>query len=198
MTGPASGDREEGGDDQPADRPAQQVDDVEHEHDAHDDEHVAGDRARGRVDFGHADPLYSGPAYPPNQRPRLRGYTASNQITIKVRDLKNLGKALDAIVKAGGNTINGISFGIDKPEQFQDTARVEAIKDAAKRAELYAQAVGYKVKRIVTVVENDYSPQPVPMMMGRCQVADAAQSTPVAAGEVSLTQTVSVTFELAK
>jgi uncharacterized protein len=57
--------------------------------------------------------------------------------------------------------------------------------------------VGYKVKRIVTVMENDYSPQPMPMMM-RMQVADAAQSTPVAAGEMSLTQTVSVTFELAK
>jgi uncharacterized protein len=136
--------------------------------------------------------------YPQNQRPKLRGYTASNQVIIKVRNLDNLGKTLDAVVKAGGNTINGVSFGIDKPDTYQDEARVEAIKDAAAKAELYAKAVGYKVKRIVTVSENEYyAPQPQPMMMARMAM-DAAESTPVAAGEVSLTATVSVTFELTK
>ena len=45
-------------------------------------------------------------------------------------------------MKAGGKTINGISFDIDKPQQFQDEARVSAIQDAAKKAELYAKAVG--------------------------------------------------------
>lgn len=140
------------------------------------------------------NPVYD---YPERQQPRIRGYNASNQITIKVRDLKNLGRTLDATVKGGGNTIHGISFSIDKPESYQNEARVEAIKDAAAKAELYAQAVGYKVKRIVTVSENEYYPQPVPMM-ARMQVADAAEATPVAAGEVSLTQTVSVTFELTR
>ena len=140
------------------------------------------------------NPVYD---YPPNQKPRLRAYNASNQITIKVRDLKNLGKTLDAVVKAGGNTINGISFDIDKPEQFRDEARVSAIQDAAKKADLYAKAVGYKVKRIVTVSETDFTPRPVPMMM-RMQVNQAAEATPVAAGEVSLEQTVSVTFELSR
>jgi uncharacterized protein YggE len=136
--------------------------------------------------------------YPPNQQPKMRGYNASNQITIKVRDLKNLGKTLDAIVKGGGNTINGIAFSVDKPESYQNEARVAAIKDAAAKAELYAQAVGYKVKRVVTVSEMDYFPQPMPMM-ARMQLQDAAaEATPVAAGEVSLTQTVSVTFELVK
>ncbi len=136
--------------------------------------------------------------YPNNQRPRLAGYNASNQITIKVRDLKSLGKTLDAVVKGGGNTIDGVSFSIDKPEAYQNDARVEAIKDAAAKAELYANAVGYKVKRIVTVSEQEYYPQPVPMMMQRMQMDKAAEATPIAAGEVSLTQTVSVTFELTK
>lgn len=140
------------------------------------------------------NPVYD---YPNNQRPRLRAYNASNQIMIKVRDLKNLGKALDAVVKAGGNTINGVDFGIDKPEAYQDEARIAAVKDATSRAELYAKAAGYRVKRIVTISENEYyPPQPVPMMMARNM--DAAEATPVAGGEVSLTATVSVTFELMK
>jgi uncharacterized protein YggE len=136
--------------------------------------------------------------YPPNQQPRMRGYNASNQITIKVRDLKNLGKTLDAVVKGGGNTIHGISFSVDKPEAYQNEARVAAIKDAAAKAELYAQAVGYKVKRIVTVSELDYSPRPPVPYMQRMQVDQAAESTPIAAGEVSLEQQVSVVFELVR
>jgi len=140
------------------------------------------------------NPVYE---YPNNARPRLTGYQASNSITIKVRDLKSLGKTMDAVVKGGGNTINGISFSVDKPEQFQNDARVEAIKDAAAKAELYAKAVGYKVARIVTITEMDYQPQPVPMAMMRMQDM-AAESTPIAAGEVSVEQTVNVVFELAK
>lgn len=141
------------------------------------------------------NPVYD---YPNNQQPRLRGYNASNQITIKVRDLANLGKTLDAVVKSGGNTIQGVSFSIDKPEAYQNEARIEAIKDAQAKAELYAEAVGYRVKRIVTISEMDFFPQPVPMM-ARMQMQDvSAEATPVAAGEVSLMQNVSVVFELAR
>lgn len=140
------------------------------------------------------NPVYE---YPNNARPRLTGYQASNQISIKVRKLDTLGKTLDAVVKGGGNTINGISFSVDQPEKFQNDARIEAIKDAAAKADLYAQAVGYKVKRIVTISEQEYYPQPVPMMAMRMQDM-AAESTPVAAGEVSLTQTVNVVFELTR
>jgi uncharacterized protein YggE len=141
------------------------------------------------------NPVYE---YPNNARPRLTGYQASNQLSIKVRKLDTLGKTLDAVVKGGGNTINGVSFSIDKPDQFQNDARIEAIKDAAAKAELYAKAVGYKVKRIVTISEQDYYPQPVPMMMQMRQQDMAAAPTPIAAGEVSLTQTVNVVFELTK
>ena len=50
---------------------------------------------------------------------------------------------------------------------------------------------------IVTISEKEYYPQPVPMMQMRMQDM-AAASTPVAAGEVTLTQTVNVVFELTK
>ena len=141
------------------------------------------------------NPVYEDPN---NARPRLTGYQANNRITIKVRKLDTLGRTLDAVVKGGGNTINGISFSIDQPEKFQNEARIAAIKDAAAKAELYAQAVGYKVKRIVTISEQDYHPQPVPMMAMRMQDAGGAPETQIAAGEVSLQQTVNVVFELTK
>lgn len=140
------------------------------------------------------NPVYE---YPNNARPRLTGYQASNSITVKVRKLDTLGKTLDAVVKGGGNTINGISFLVDQPDKFQNEARVEAIKDAAAKAELYAKAVGYKVKRIVTISEQGFYPQP-PMPVTMRMQDMAAEATPIAAGEVSLVQTVNVVFELTK
>jgi uncharacterized protein YggE len=139
------------------------------------------------------NPNYS---YPDKLPPKLIGYKASNQMTIRVRDLKNLGKTLDAVVKGGGNTINGVSFDVEKPEPLLNEARVAAIKDAADKAELYARAVGYRVKRIVTVSESGgYSPpRPVPM----ARMAQAAPVTPVAVGEVTISADVNVTFELVK
>ena len=89
------------------------------------------------------------------------------------------------------------AFSVDQPEKFQNDARVEAIKDAAAKADLYAKAVGYKVARIVTISEYDYSPQPPMPVMMRMQDM-AAEATPIAAGEVALTQTVNVVFELVK
>ncbi len=133
-----------------------------------------------------------------NERPRLTGYNASNQVTIRVRDLPKLGSVLDATVKAGGNTIHGISFGIDKPEAATNEARTKAIQDAMAKAELYAKAAGYRVVRIVTISENSYvAPPPMPMM-ARMQAMDTAAATPVSGGEVSLTVDVNVVFELVK
>jgi uncharacterized protein len=135
----------------------------------------------------------------PNGRPRLTGYSASNQAEVRVRDLGRLGRTLDAIVKAGGNTINGVNFGIDKPEGYINEARIAAIKDAMAKADLYARAAGYKVQRIVTISENAYMPSP-PQMMARMAMAGVAESapTPVSGGEVSLTVDVNVVFELAR
>ena len=131
-----------------------------------------------------------------DSRPRLRGYNASNQITINVRELDNLGAALDAIVKAGSNQINSVQFSVDDPSDALDEARVSAITDARHKADLYAKAAGYRVARIVTISEGGgYSP-PMPMMTRMDSVQNEAM--PIARGEVSLAVDVNVTFELVK
>lgn len=131
-----------------------------------------------------------------DSRPRLRGYNASNQITINVRDLDKLGEALDAIVKAGSNQINSVQFSVDDPSDATDEARVSAITDARRKADLYAKAAGYRVARIVSISENSYSQPPMPVMARMEAVEQSA--TPIARGQVSLTADVNVTFELVK
>ncbi|MEM6625633.1 MAG: SIMPL domain-containing protein [Pseudomonadota bacterium] len=131
--------------------------------------------------------------------PLLIGYTASNQLTVIVRDLENLGDAMDAVVRAGGNQINSVSFGLDDPTAAIAEARASAMKDALAKAELYAEAAGYQVERIVTISEDGgWNPGPMPVAMARMSDMESAPSTPISAGEVSYSASVSVMLELVK
>lgn len=129
--------------------------------------------------------------------PRISGYQVNNQVNVRQRKLADFGKVLDTLVSAGANQVNGPSFELDNSEAAMDEARTAAMTKARQRAELYARAAGLKIKRIVSISEGGgYNPQPMPMLYAKAAMAEAAP-TPVAPGEVGLTATVSVQFELA-
>lgn len=134
--------------------------------------------------------------YEQNEAPKVVGYQASNQVTVRFREIGRSGAILDALVREGANQISGPSMMIDKPEAAQDEARIEAMKAARARAELYARAAGMAVKRIVSISESDgYSPGPTPVMV-TARMADAAPKTEVLPGEQGVGITLSVVFEL--
>lgn len=131
------------------------------------------------------------------QEPRIIGYQATNQVTVRSRDVKGFGKVLDALVGSGANQINGPSFQLDDPAGAMDEARTRAMKAARARADLYAKAAGLRVVRIVSISESGgYSAQPV---YARAAMADAAPEavTPVEAGEVEAQVNLTIQFELA-
>lgn len=130
------------------------------------------------------------------QPPRLTGYQASNQLSVRVRDLDTLGETMDALVSAGGNTFNGLTFALEDDRAAKNAARDLAMKEAIARAELYAAATGYEVARVVTISESGgFTPQPMAMM---AEARSMDRSTPIATGEVGYSVTVNVTFELRK
>lgn len=131
--------------------------------------------------------------YAEREPPRLTGYQASNQVSVVVRDLKRLGQVVDAVVGSGSNQVSGVSFGVSDPDKALDGARRDAVAKARARAELYAQAAGLKVARIVEISEAASAPPPMPLPMAKMAMAEA---TPTAPGEVALSITVAVAFEL--
>ncbi len=137
--------------------------------------------------------------YQENLPPKLTGYQVSNQVTIVVHDLTKLGQAVDASVSAGANTVGGISFGLEDSDKAENAARLDAVKNLQAKANLYAQAMGYRVARLVTLSEGGgYSPAP-PVPMGFfANKAMAADSTPVQAGELKVRIDINATFELVR
>lgn len=135
--------------------------------------------------------------YVESQPPQLTGYTATNQLTVRFRDIGATGKIIDALVREGANQINGPNLTIDKPETALDEARANGVAMGRARAELYARALGLRVVRVVSVSESGggYSPPP-PMPYGVMAARAQAADSKIDAGEQKLSVTLGMVFEL--
>jgi uncharacterized protein YggE len=127
--------------------------------------------------------------------PRVTGYVASNDLSVRVRDLDALGGLLDAVVSEGANTMNGLSFSVADMEPLEDAARIAAVEDARRKAATLADAAGVTLGGVVTLSEGGVG-GPVPMME-TAMLSDRAM-VPVAAGQVDVVVTVRAVFAIAE
>jgi len=137
--------------------------------------------------------------YEQNEAPQLIGYQASNQVTIRILDLKKLGAAVDATVNAGANQVHGISFGLVDPTAAENAAREIAVKALAAKADLYARATGHRVSRLVSLSEGGgYVPGPPRPMMEMAAQRMKGADTPVASGELAVRIDISGLYEVTR
>ena len=79
------------------------------------------------------------------------GYNVSNHVTVKINNLDNVGKVVDAAVSAGANDINNLSFQNDVSQQLSDSLTTEAIQNGRHKAEVIAAALGRTLGPVKTV-----------------------------------------------
>jgi hypothetical protein len=127
--------------------------------------------------------------------PRIVGYTVSNSLTVRLRDIARLGAILDESVSLGVNEGGNIQFLNDDPAEALTQARQDAVRDALARARTLAEAAGVKLGRILEISEQSRRHQPMPVArMAMAEMAD--DSVPVAAGENSYQVMVDVVLAL--
>ena len=134
-----------------------------------------------------------------NGKQTVLGYTVTQTLSVKVRDLDKAGDVLAKAGELGVNQIGGISFTIDDPTSLKDDARLKAIADARKKAEALATQLGLDIVKVVTFSENSQGGYPVPMMAksyGMMDSAVAAPSPEIQSGTLDVVSDVSVTFEV--
>lgn len=135
--------------------------------------------------------------YQDRRSPRIDGYDARNTLTVKSDDIEQVGPLLDALVKAGVNNINGVRFAVKDPKAARDKARTDAIREAKAKAESMADAAGVKLGKLMSINEGGGSYTPQPMMMARGNFAEAAMdSTPISAGEQTMSVTINLQYEI--
>ena len=119
-------------------------------------------------------------------------FIATNRVTVRLNNTEDVGKVLDAAVAAGSNNIQSISFDLRDPSPEKDRALTLAIEDASRKAGVAASAAGVELGRIMEVSEG-YS-----FVSARSEAAFAlaAPTTPISPGELEVTASVTMTYEI--
>ena len=126
-------------------------------------------------------------------------YSVTNTVVVKVRDVKNAGAVIDAVVVAGGDAtrINGINFTVDDPTTYYAQAREKAVTYAKAKAEQMASLTGVKLGKVTYTTESTYMPYSN-YMINRVEVAGApVDTTSISAGQLEITTTVTLAYAIA-
>ncbi len=136
---------------------------------------------------------------PTTGKQTLDGYEVAQTDEVKVRNIDNVGKVLEAVAAAGINEVSGPSLTVDQPEKLKEEAREKAIAEAKAKAEKLADQLGVELVRIVSFSEggdNVYMPYMKAMSTRSDMMMGAAPEISVSAGEQDIISNVTITFEI--
>ena len=131
----------------------------------------------------------------------ITGYTLTQTVTVKIHDLTGVATVLGGLAPLGVNQIGGVTFTFNDPDQFVAVARADAMNKAEQKAIQMSSEAGAWLGEVVSVSENSYIPEPVPvynMMASNGMAAPtAAISTPnIQPGSQDVTDNVTITYAL--
>lgn len=132
----------------------------------------------------------------PNTPAKLTGFSVSNQVSVKIRELAKAGEILDRLIGAGATDLGSVEFLHAEPSKLLDKAREAAIADARRKAELYAHAAGLTLGGVAWLTEDSSYAPPIGMKAMRAP-ATLAASVPISTGEDTLQVRITVGYDIA-
>lgn len=122
---------------------------------------------------------------------KIVGYQASNQVKVTWNKLDKIGDLIDAAVKAGANSVTGISFTVADSRALYLEAVGEAVRDARAKADALAGAAGVKVGVVKNMSLDTYFSGPVIM---KEMAAGSGAAPPIEPGTVEMQVNVRVEY----
>ncbi len=158
-----------------------------------------------KSEYGGLNPKYSYEStacftYPcPQKDPKIVGYTATQSITIKVREVDNANEVRTGLATLGLTNISGPTFSIDNQDALNDQAREKAIVDAKEKAKVLAKQLGVRLGDVMSFSESGVG---YPMMYAKGGVMmDSAMEVSAPApelpkGENKIISNVNIVYEI--
>jgi uncharacterized protein YggE len=135
-------------------------------------------------------------AYNSTDGQRVIGYQATNEVSVTIDHIANVGAVVDALGDAGANQMNSISFAIHDPKPLMAEARTEAVEDATARAETLTKAAHVTLGPILSIADGDIGSEPRPVLFARAMASAAPPPTPIAVGTQEIAASVTITWEI--
>jgi uncharacterized protein len=128
---------------------------------------------------------------------KITGYTASTNLTIKVRDIDKVNEVIDVSTANGANQVGSISFDVDDRSKAENEAREKAVLEAKKKAESAAKIAGFRLGKMVNYSENFGGGiiQPLRMAVGSPEI-DTKTQTAVEPGSSEIKVIVTLSYEI--
>ena len=100
--------------------------------------------------------------YDEGEKEQIIGYRVTNIVTVKVREIENVGTIIDAVAVAGGDLtrIDSIGFTVDDPTPYYKEARAQAVEYAKAKAEQLADLSGVELGKPTYISESTYYATP--------------------------------------
>lgn len=130
---------------------------------------------------------------------KVTGYTASNSVRIKLKDIQKLGSVIDKISAAGIDSINSIDFSISNRDMYRNTLLAQATQNARQQAAVVANAGGRTLGKLLSASITNYSGG-----AGRAfanyklmaAIDNSAAETSIAAQDITIKASVDTVFEM--
>lgn len=125
----------------------------------------------------------------------LIGYRATQSFEATVRNAANAGAVVDAIVDAGGNSlqVNSVTPFVLNAAEATASARENAVKNARTKANSYAKLLGVSLSKVMTLVEGSAPSFERPVF---ALEKSAAGDTVIELGQQEVTVTVTVRWAI--
>ncbi len=138
-------------------------------------------------------------SYPKNgDAPRLVGYQAERQISVRLYDLELLSQTLNKILEQGIQNIQQVSYDRRDADELRREARLAALTNARELAEELVQGVGRKLGDVYAIEYHPQGPTAPPRHLGVMarMASDEALDASYVQNEIQFTDRVQVVFNL--
>lgn len=135
----------------------------------------------------------------PKGKPRtVQTYRASNMLTVTVKPAEKAGDIIGRAIDKGANSLDGVDYETGNLEEKRDELRAKAVKDAERRARIYADAAGLRLARVIEIRPLSKEPPIARPYAARALDASAAPSVPLRPGAQRVSERVSVIWALGR
>lgn len=127
---------------------------------------------------------------------KIKGYTASTNLAIKVREIDKVNQVIDVSTENGANQVGGINFEVDDNSKTENEARQKAVDEAKRKAGDAAKIAGFRLGKIINYSENFQGGiRPMYMMSSDVKLS-AGSPTEVEPGSTDVTVVVTLSYEI--
>ena len=140
------------------------------------------------------------PGNPARKKHELVGYTARRTMAMTLKDMPRFDEFLQALIKSGATSIQGVQFCTTSLRKYKDQARASAMTAAHEKAQGMAAAVGARIGKPSTIRE-DQDTWSVDNNSNYSQNGNESQNsgdseTTATVGQIAISARVTVVFDL--